>query len=324
MLTCADRSRGQSLRPTQWTLRQRIARRPQSLWARRALFQIHLWTGLLVGVYVVAVSISGSAVVFRREMNGALGGGPRFVTMGPVRLTDEKLAAVAERAHPGYRTSKIWKSRRPNVALDVWMVRDGAKLQHLFDPFTGRDLGPTVPVGLKMLDWMVDFHDNLLGGDTGRFVNGLGGICLLALCLTGMVIWWPGVGTWRRNVLVRWSVGWRRFNWDLHNAVGFWTALLLLMWAISSIYLVFPHPFSALVDYITPPDGDALTPRAGDVALEWLAKLHFGRFAGWRVKALWTALGLIPPVLFVTGAVMWWNRVIRRAPEQALVDNRTL
>src|SRR5262249_37424482 len=30
-------------------------------------------------------------------------------------------------------------------------------------------------------------------------------------------------------------------------------------------------------------------------------------------KALWTVLGLIPVVLFITGAVMWWNRVLRPA-----------
>jgi uncharacterized iron-regulated membrane protein len=28
---------------------------------------------------------------------------------------------------------------------------------------------------------------------------------------------------------------------------------------------------------------------------------------------LWTFMGLIPPALFVTGALMWWNRVLRPA-----------
>ncbi len=83
------------------------------------------------------------------------------------------------------------------------------------------------------------------------------------------------------------------------------------MWAVSGIYLVFPHPFGVLVDYLEPIDPGTLTLRRGDVALEWLAKLHFGRFAGVKTKALWAFMGLIPPVLFVTGALMWWNRVLR-------------
>jgi len=49
----------------------------------------------------------------------------------------------------------------------------------------------------------------------------------------------------------------------------------------------------------------------GDVGLFWLSRLHFGRFAGAFVKAVWVAAGLIPATLFITGALMWWNRVLR-------------
>jgi uncharacterized iron-regulated membrane protein len=34
-------------------------------------------------------------------------------------------------------------------------------------------------------------------------------------------------------------------------------------------------------------------------------------------KAIWAAIGLVPPVMFVTGAVMWWNRVIRPAARRS-------
>ena len=47
---------------TQWY------RRPQQIWLRRALFQLHLWTGIALGLYIFIVSISGSAVVFRNEL----------------------------------------------------------------------------------------------------------------------------------------------------------------------------------------------------------------------------------------------------------------
>ncbi len=50
------------------TLGERLVRRPQSLWVRKALFQIHLWTGVGVGLYVLLISISGSAIVFRNEI----------------------------------------------------------------------------------------------------------------------------------------------------------------------------------------------------------------------------------------------------------------
>jgi uncharacterized iron-regulated membrane protein len=49
---------------------------------------------------------------------------------------------------------------------------------------------------------------------------------------------------------------------------------------------------------------------AGDNFIRWIYYLHFGNFAGWKTKALWVALGLLPVFLFVTGAIMWWNRVL--------------
>ena len=43
-------------------------RQPQSVWLRKALFQIHLWSGIGIGIYVVLISISGSVLVFRNEL----------------------------------------------------------------------------------------------------------------------------------------------------------------------------------------------------------------------------------------------------------------
>ena len=30
------------------------------------------------------------------------------------------------------------------------------------------------------------------------------------------------------------------------------------------------------------------------------------------LKAVWAVLGLVPALMFVTGVIMWWNRVLRR------------
>jgi hypothetical protein len=55
----------------------------------------------------------------------------------------------------------------------------------------------------------------------------------------------------------------------------------------------------------------------GDVFLRWFYYLHFGNFADWQGKAAWVALGLMPPFLFITGAIMWWNRVLSREARAA-------
>ncbi len=118
------------------------------------------------------------------------------------------------------------------------------------NPHTGEDLGSIVLH--EPLEWLVDLHVRLLGGDTGFIVNGIGAICLLVMALTGIVVWWPGIRNWRRSMGVKWSAKWKRVNWDLHRAVGFWALAFVLTWAVTGVYFVFPGPFIRALGSLTP------------------------------------------------------------------------
>ena len=73
---------------------------------------------------------------------------------------------------------------------------------------------------------------NLLYGETGRAVNGLGALMMTLLSLTGACIWWPGIQSWRRSLTIDWKANWRRLNWNLHSAIGFWTVAFVFMWGV--------------------------------------------------------------------------------------------
>ncbi len=47
-------------------------RHPQSALLRKLLFQIHLWGGIGIGIYLSVICISGSALIFREEMGQAM------------------------------------------------------------------------------------------------------------------------------------------------------------------------------------------------------------------------------------------------------------
>ena len=334
------------------TVAERWLRRPQSVWLRKALFQIHLWTGIAVGLYVLAISVSGSVIVFRNEIYKALGDGPRVVAVAPPRLSPDAMRDIAHKTYPGYSITFLWESKRPNQATEIWLEKGGKKRQRLFDPYTGKDLGDSVPTGIRVVSWMSDLHTDLLGGRNGRVVNGIGSILLTALCISGAVIWWPGVQSWRRSVFFNAKANWKRLNWELHSVVGFWTFSILFMWAVTGIYLAFPNPFQIWLNRVMPLEqykpvseleepaaqvrfvqvadppvkDDAPRPRRprvpikrtkGDIFLRWIYYLHFGNFAGWKTKVVWVVLGLAPVFLFVTGGIMWWNRVLSREARRA-------
>jgi uncharacterized iron-regulated membrane protein len=205
---------------------------------RRVFVQIHLWTGLLAGLYIVVISVTGSVAVFRREVS-------RSDTYRPA------------------------------------------------------------------MEWVVDLHDNLLSGRTGRVVNGVGGMAMTVLTLTGMVAWWRGTRRWLHGFVVKRGTRWPRFTFDLHSAAGIWAIVFLLLWGVTGVYFAFPEVFVAAVDLVEAPNYDQPVMRTGDWLIEWMVRLHFGRFGGWTSRIVWAVLGCVPILLFVTGAVMWWNRAVR-------------
>jgi uncharacterized iron-regulated membrane protein len=156
------------------------------------------------------------------------------------------------------------------------------------------------------VEWLVDAHENLLAGSFGRLVNGLGAASLLLLCVTGAVIWWPGIALWRRSLTVDWSAHFPRVNWDVHSALGFWCFGFVLLWGLSAVYFVFPRPFGV---FLLLDRADRVT----DLSLYWLSRLHFGRFGG-VAQAMWVIAGLVPAVLAFTGMFICCRRVIYGKP----------
>jgi uncharacterized iron-regulated membrane protein len=273
------------------TLAQRWLRYPQGVGLRKALFQIHLWSGLILALYVLVMSVTGTVLIYRRELAKAFSTQPHVIAGPGPRMTIAELTEVARRTHPGYEVNRVFQSRNPDQPTEIWL-----------------DRGYSLNLGFRLVLWLVDLHDNLLSGRTGHLANAVGGVCVTAICLSGIVIWWPGVRKWRRSLTIDWKSNLRSFNWSLHSALGFWSFAFIFMWGISGIYLSWPSPFNGFVDFFNPPE--SRTSRFGDEFLAWLARMHFGRFRWLPLKILWTIFGLIPLALLVTGLVMYWHRVL--------------
>ncbi|HET9130627.1 MAG TPA: PepSY-associated TM helix domain-containing protein, partial [Terriglobia bacterium] len=228
-----------------WT---QALRQPQTLWIRRAFFQVHLWTAMALVLYIVMLSITGSLLVYRNEINTLLATHKPPFDANATRLTPQQIREAAQRAYPGWTVASVSERiTRRSPAYDVAFERGTGgveKKERYFNPYTGEDLGDTFTRGERYLYWVVELHDNLLLEHDGKFWNAVGSIVVTVTCLTGLVVWWPGVARWKRSLMFRWSSGWRRFNWDVHSAVGFWLFLFLLMWAVTGIYLGIPDPFT--------------------------------------------------------------------------------
>jgi len=289
---------------------QRWVKAPGTTTFRRILFQVHLWLGIGLGLYILVISVSGSAVVLRPQINNWFINSQVPAMTGEPLLGAELEAAVAAE-YPEYTVSNINVSAREGRAVHVSLVRDGVESSRYFDHYAGNDLGSTYPWQVATVEWLTRLHDDLLlDRGTGRRVNAFGGMLLLVMVFSGILIWWQGKRRWSDGLRFRRASS-HSFIWQLHSFVGFWSLLLMLVWGITAIYFAFPEPFDALVDSL---DDDPTDFERPDAWLRFLVNLHFGRFRGsWPgLPYIWIVLGLLPAVMYVTGFVLWYRRVLRR------------
>jgi uncharacterized iron-regulated membrane protein len=111
----------------------------------------------------------------------------------------------------------------------------------------------------RWLEFVTNFHHNLLAGRTGRLVNGFISIFFLTLCLTGIVIWWPGRRFWRRNLTPNTKLrGWQ-LSLSLHKTLGFWGLVFLSIFALTGIFFTWnPNQLIARLTHSKPQIPDSL------------------------------------------------------------------
>jgi len=103
-------------------LRQWV-RRPQDLLLRKITFQIHLWTGIGLGLYVLVICVSGSVLVYRNELYRTFSPQPVVVEGCGESMTLDALKSAAASAYPDYEVTGASAGDTPNHAVEITLKR---------------------------------------------------------------------------------------------------------------------------------------------------------------------------------------------------------
>jgi uncharacterized iron-regulated membrane protein len=226
-------------------------RAPQQVWLRRAIFQLHLWVGVVLASYSVVIGLSGATLVFREQIENRIYAKelnvqdvPRTVTFG---------AAVKQIAadRPGWVPVGLRYFQTPGRAALVLMrpandmAATNIRYVH-FNPYTGAVVLDRMRYS-NFLGWCSNVHYYLLFGRPGLAVSGWMALGLLMLTISGVILWWPGVARWAAALTLQRRSSWRRVNWDLHSVVGFWSSFALLAVTFTGVYFAFPVPVAGSI-----------------------------------------------------------------------------
>lgn len=198
---------------------------------RQSIAWVHRWVSLILGLFLIVVTLSGTALVFRPEIDRALY--PNLYKSTPGTPSWEKIGEAAMKAYPGHTISYITHPSDADIAYEVILTGD-SDLSVYVDPGTNKVLGAHDPAN-TLMGWFETLHLELFLGETGTFVEGILGLFLLFLLITGVYLWWPGIKKWILGWTVRWNRGWYIRHYDLHKVIGILTFPLLLLITLTGV-----------------------------------------------------------------------------------------
>ena len=224
---------------------------------RRSLLRLHQWVGLAAGLFLVVIAVSGSALVFENEIDRALNASTSFVTPGSQPLPIETLIARVQAAYPKDQVTGVRIADQPDQAYEVSVrSRGGATV----NPYTGEVLGLRDHEA-SFARWLHLLHTRLAAGKFGEAMVGWFSVAMLGLAMTGLVLWWP-----RRILTLGAASSWKRTNFDLHNVLGFYSSLVMLVITLSGVLIAFENTTDPLVRRLNPKMPEAPAPQSAPVA----------------------------------------------------------
>lgn len=206
---------------------------------------IHLWLGLLSGFVLFVVCFSGTIYTFHKEVNEFFNKEKYVVNASGRQLSADVLAAGLENGEfkvshllipAGSERSWIFTLKTKTEAGGK--TQGGGKRQQLLvNPYTAQTLGSTDSKTNDFFDVMMKLHRWLLIDQAnGRIVVGISTIIFVLLLISGIILWIPRRWRyWKAAFTVMFSGKWKRINHDLHNTLGFYTFLLLMVMALTGL-----------------------------------------------------------------------------------------
>jgi uncharacterized iron-regulated membrane protein len=221
---------------------------------RKLVFQIHLWTGLILFIPLVLIGVSGSLLVVHEPLE-ALGKPKQEITVsgGPAKTYDEIAAAALKEAPKGARVTAF---TAPETEADPAEVRVGRGARGgqvvKVDPSTleilAKEGGGGRGEGFDIFRFAHDLHGRLLiEGRGGRQLVGWMGVAMCVLGISGIVIWWPRKGQLKRALTFATKGPPYRINRDLHGSVGIWILAVFMIVSVTGVYISFPEPMAKAV-----------------------------------------------------------------------------
>jgi len=217
---------------------------------------IHLYLGLAAGLVVVITCFTGAVLVFEEELQHAFHQSRYYVQPGRKRVPLQQLVqAVGQRSRGAEITSvKIYHltDRSVEINFNISVNKTANVKAKPAGPVPGRGqdnnrrtafLNPYSGDVIEIYNYrdtffytIFDLHRWLLSGAVGKLIVGICTLIFLFILITGIILWWPkNKAILQQRLKIKWNAGWKRINHDFHIVLGFYSAIVLFVFAFTGL-----------------------------------------------------------------------------------------
>lgn len=213
--------------------------------------QLHLWLGIISGLVVFIVALTGCLLVFEDELEPVLY--PEFhvveASAAEQRLPLDHLESIITYKYPKKKIQRITiEEQRDRTIIFNLKSKEKEGISVAIDPYTGR-ITSERDEHEAFFSVVLRLHRYLCLEDTGKVITGISCVMFLVIMITGLVMWWPNRKNRKQRFTIKWDAKFKRLNWDLHAIFGFY--VLPFIFLIAATGLVWSYKWVNNLIYLT-------------------------------------------------------------------------
>lgn len=198
----------------------------------------HVYLGIIAGLIVAVVGLTGSILVFEDEIDTALNKDFFTVKQQERKIPVETIIPLVLEKYPELKFDYAMNENDgPNNAYRFYNFT--TEQEFFVDPYTaglsGKRLYETAFIRV-----ITNIHTSLLLNEAGRYIVGIASLILLILTISGLRLWIPQKWKQLKSVLtVKFSSSLKRQNYDWHNVIGFYSSPVVALLSLTGVCITF-------------------------------------------------------------------------------------
>lgn len=212
---------------------------------KKHIWRLHSWLGLVAGLGLFIIGVSGSILVFRAEIDSWISP-ENTLPSSSSRLDYDTLFAKARQQKPGWQVTAWYTALRPDQLDMVGFSQSGSEENPWYSLDASTGLIVAGLYGVKdaprsFTSWLLDLHYSFLAEDVGVLVAGVFALMLCLLGVTGLYLYRD---FWRHFFRLRWRASARIWLSDLHKFIGISSVIFNLILGFTGAWWNLAHLFT--------------------------------------------------------------------------------